>query len=95
MSGGHFNYDQYKINNIADEIEHLIFTNDSNEENDWGGVKGNHYSKETIDEFKKGLKVLKEASVYAQRIDWLVSCDDSQESFHKRLKIELDKLENE
>jgi len=46
-------------------------------------------------EFKKGLKILKEACVYAQRIDWLVSCDDSQESFHKRLKIELDKLENE
>ena len=50
------------------------------------------YSKETIKEFKKGLAILKKAYVYAQRIDWLLSADDGEESFHERLKEELDNL---
>ena len=52
------------------------------------------YSKETIKEFKKGLAILRKAYVYAQRIDWLLSGDDGEESFHKRLKEELDNLKN-
>ena len=40
------------------------------------------------------LAILKKAYVYAQRIDWLLSDDDGEESFHKRLKEELDNLKN-
>jgi hypothetical protein len=50
------------------------------------------YPDDVIEEFKKGLDILRKAQVYAQRIDWLVSCDDSEESFHRRLKEDLDKL---
>ena len=53
-----------------------------------------NYSKETIEEFKKGLSLLRKAYVYAQRIDWLLSDDDGEESFHKRLKEELGNLKN-
>lgn len=35
---------------------------------------------------------MKQAEVYAQRIDWLLSGDDGEESFHERLKEDLDKL---
>jgi hypothetical protein len=80
MSGGHFNYDQYKIQQIADEVEQLIINEVC------------PYSAETIEEFKKGLLALKQAHIYTQRIDWLVSGDDGEESFHKRLKKELDEL---
>ena len=52
------------------------------------------YSKETIKEFKKGLAILKKAYVYAQRIDWLLSADDGEESFHRKLKEDLDNLKN-
>ena len=52
------------------------------------------YSKETIKEFKKGLAILRKAYIYAQRIDWLLSGDDGEESFHERLKEELDNLKN-
>ena len=52
------------------------------------------YSKETIKEFKKGLAILRKAYVYAQRIDWLLSGDDGEESFHERLKEELDNLKS-
>ena len=52
------------------------------------------YNKETIKELKKGLAILRKAYIYAQRIDWLLSGDDGEESFHKRLKEELDNLKN-
>jgi hypothetical protein len=54
----------------------------------------NHYAypDDVIAEFKKGLDMLRKAQVYAQRIDWLVSGDDGEESFHERLKEDLDKL---
>lgn len=53
------------------------------------------YSDETIGEFKKGLDYIRKAAVYAQRIDWLLSGDDGEESFHERLKEELDELEKD
>ena len=92
MSGGHFQYKQWEIGNIADEVEQLILTNDSEEKDEWGDRKGYHFSPETIEEFKKGLVLLRQAYVYAQRIDWLVSADDGEDSFHNRLKFELEKL---
>ena len=51
------------------------------------------YSEETLQEFRRGIAILKRASIYAQRIDWLLSGDDGEESFHKRLKEELEKLD--
>jgi len=92
MSGGHFEYKQWEISNISDEVEQLILTNDSEEKDEWGYRKGYHYTPETIEEFKKGLVLLRQAYVYAQRIDWLVSGDDGEDSFHRRLKFELKKL---
>ena len=49
---------------------------------------------EVLEEFKKGLKILKMAAIYAQRIDWLLSGDDGEDSFKRRLKEELDELES-
>ena len=93
MSGGHFNYKQYEIDHIADEVEQLILDNYSEELNQWGDKKGSFYSEETIMEFKDALCTLRQAKIYAQRIDWLVSGDDGEDSFHRRLKEELDKLQ--
>ena len=84
MSGGHFNYNQYQIGYIADDIDQLIRDNDSQE-------PGRAFSDETIAEFQLGVAVLRQALIYAQRIDWLVSGDDGEESFHARLKEDLEK----
>ena len=51
------------------------------------------YSEETIKELRKGVDILKKAQVYANRIDWLMSGDDGEENFHKRLKEKLKELE--
>jgi hypothetical protein len=93
MSGGHFDYAQYKINMIADQVEQLIKNNDSTEKNQYGERLYGNYSKATLDEFKKGLLLLRQAEIYAQRIDWLVSGDDSEAKFHERLKEDLIALE--
>ena len=115
MSGGHFDYYQWQIEDIANSIEDYIYGHSINKEDinyyiedHWLDdeekeyIKKNehtipnryNYSKETIKEFKKGLAILRKAYIYAQRIDWLLSGDDGEESFHKRLKEELDNLKN-
>ena len=112
MSGGHFDYNQYRIDDIADSIEDYIYGHPLEEEDVEYYIKDNwleneekeyiiknkhtipnyyEYNEETIEEFKKGLDILRKASIYAQRIDWLLSGDDGEESFHKRLKKDLEK----
>lgn len=92
MSGGHFGYKQYEIGYIADEVEQLIIENNTEELDEWGYRKGCHFSEETMVEFRKGLELLRQADIYAQRIDWLVSGDDGEDSFHSRLKKDLERL---
>ena len=171
MSGGHFNYAQYQIEDIANEIENIVKTETSprplivkeknlmawawhgncgsrhpvlttsiekehhrykvredvrevtditgNEKRrcfiatDYNGIRYevleresehyydengcemfyNDYTPQTLEEFRKAIHTLRQAAVYVQRIDWFLSGDDGEESFHKRLKEELSKLE--
>ena len=92
MSGGHFNYKQYELGHMADEIEQLILDNDSEEVNEYGDTKGHGYSPETIEAFKYARIALLHAQIYVQRIDWLVSGDDGEDSFHRRLETDFDAL---
>lgn len=85
MSGGFFDYDQYKISIIADDVEGIIMRNTEHEPSE-------QYSTETIAEFKKAVNVLRIAAIYAQRIDWLVSGDDAEDTFHIRLRHDLSKI---
>ncbi len=82
MSGGHFGYKQWAISDITDELENVIASNTD-------------YSPEVIQEFKKGLDYLNKAQVYTQRIDWLLSGDDGEESFLNRLSEELLELDSD
>lgn len=79
MSGGRFDYLQYRFKEIIDQIEDEVF-------NDTG------YSKETEAEFMKAVELLKLTQVYVHRIDLLLSGDDGEENFHERLKRDLAEL---
>ena len=107
MSGGHFDYNQYKIGYMADSIEKLIERNgrektkEELKDENWRDPEWYKkypedlchykYPDEVIEEFKKGVELLRQAEVYAHRIDWLISGDDGNESFLKRLKEDLNK----
>lgn len=86
MSGGHFNYSQYKLLEIAEEIGYLIER--SEDPSDFYG----DLSSDTIHEFRNAIFALEEAYAYVQRIDWLVCADDSEETFHQRLQEDLRKV---
>ena len=89
MSGGHFNYKQYELNYIVDEIEEVIRNNEDVK------IENNYkYEPETILMMKVAIDLLNKASIYTQRIDYLLSDDDSEETFMKRLKEDLDKLKS-
>lgn len=108
MSGGKFNYDQYKIGYIADDIEKLIERNGKEKtkeelkEEGWRDpswyknypedLYHYKYPDEVIDQFKIAISLLRKSEIYAHRIDWLLSSDDSEETFLKRLKNDLSKL---
>ena len=81
MSGGHFNYTQSVLEDMAEEIERLIETN--------GETEWRSFSPKTLAEFKRAVTLLRQAYIYAQRIDWLVSADDGEDTFHERLKEDL------
>jgi len=81
MSGGFFEYKQYEFQHIADEIEQIVLDNDTDE---YYG-----YSEATLRGFKKAVAILREAQIYLQRIDWLVSGDDGEDTFHERLRKDL------
>jgi hypothetical protein len=92
MSGGFFKYEQHTLLDMADDIGSEILFNDITEKNEWGNNIGNRFSRETINEFEKAVTALKTAYVYAQRIDWLLSGDDGEDSFHIRLQAQLKEL---
>jgi len=109
MSGGHFDYDQYKIGYIADKIEQLIENNgkpktkEELREQSWideewlernPEARNHHkYPRVVIKRFKEAVNILRQAEIYAHRIDWLLSGDDGEENFLKRLENELDFFE--
>ena len=74
------------------DIEDEIYYNDSEEVNEYNEKRGNGFSEDTMQEFKLAVWYLKQALVYTQRIDWLLSGDDGEETFHERLKKDLEKL---
>lgn len=109
MSGGHFDYNQYKLIEIADQIEREIeksgrhksqeeVREESWHDSEWfekypDALYHEKYPDEVITKFKQGVQLLKLAHIYVQRIDWLLSGDDDDKSFLERLEYELNKLE--
>ena len=104
MSGGTFDYIQYRFTDIVESIKDEI-ENSGREKTieemkheyrdpDWY----NRYPEDkfhpeympiTLEEFKNAIDAIKLAQIYIQRVDYLLAGDDGEESFHKRLDKEL------
>jgi len=108
MSGGHWDYLQYRFGNVVEDIKKEIErsgkskTEDELREESWRNEEyykkypeylyHHKYSDEVIEEFKKGAEIIEKAQIYMQRIDWLLSGDDGEDSFLRRLDEELKTL---
>lgn len=105
MSGGHFDYLQRGILNLAEDIEEeldrqntplpeqdLIFREDYYKEYPEDAFYP-VYPEEIQQRFRDAIKALKRAYIYVQRIDWYLSGDDGEKDFLERLEEELKELE--
>lgn len=105
MSGGHWDYLQYRLTDVVEDIDRLIEKNgqpktkeelkdESWHDDQWyekyPEEKFHHkYSDEVITNFKSAAVLIASAQVYMQRMDWLLSGDDGPESFLRRLDEDL------
>ena len=105
MSGGAFDYQQYHIEEIADDIERTIIEagrvipDEIWVKNHWYGSSFDDsnrtyptYERKTIDIMKRAVYILRMAYIYAKRVDWMLSGDDGEESLAIRLEEELQDL---
>ena len=95
MSGGAYNYNQYKIQEIVDYIQERLDKQGKEIPKKSSHFDDDNYEIYPMDiqeSFKKGIALLKEAQIYAHRIDWYFSSDDGEDSFRKRLKEDLEQL---
>jgi len=82
MSGGYFDYKQYAMIEIAETIGSDIATVD-------------RLSKTTLEIMKDAYRQIRIAHIYAQRVDWMLSGDDSEDIMHKRLEEDISAIEEE
>ena len=103
MSGGHFDYKQYHISEIADSIEHEleIQGKEKPKESYYGSTYYDDYPDERYyytypenvqEKMREAVRHLRIAAIYAKRVDWLLCGDDGEESFLRRLDEELNNL---
>jgi hypothetical protein len=98
MSGGTFNYKQYAIKEIIEELERVLEEEGKPNPNYgryvWEAELLRNDSENVQMIIREGIHALKRAHIFAQRIDWYLAGDDGEESLFKRLAEELGELEN-
>lgn len=107
MSGGHWDNQQWHIDNIADGIEQEVITSGKPiPKQKWDYYERQEYEEthkqpmnyaypeSTLRRMEEAVYALKRASIYAQRVDYLLSGDDGEESFEERLQNELADLDS-
>jgi hypothetical protein len=81
MSGGHFNYDEYRLIEMAESID-ILLEQSPHKMNEYGDRLYYGYNQNTLEEFRKTATMLREAYKRLKRIDYLVSGDDSEYDFN-------------
>ena len=107
MSGGFFDYKQWHIDNIADQIEQeVIMSGKPIPKSRWDYFEREEYNEthkqpmnyafpeKVLRRMEEAIYALRRAAIYAQRTDYLISGDDGEECFMERLKKELAELDS-
>lgn len=82
MSGDYMTDEYYWNLFTAEKLEQIVNDAETNRE----------YPKDIIVRLKDGLDIVKAAGIFIRRIDYLISGDDSEEEFKKRLSEEIQEL---
>lgn len=91
MSGGYFDYQQYRLSEMADTIDTVIKNNHKKDEYNCSY----DFSEETLEKFKEAALTARIAGAMLQRVDWLLMGDDGEKEFRRRWEIELKKVKDE
>ena len=111
MSGGRWDYIEYRFTDVVEDMKRLINRNgklktlEEMKEEAWRIVEWyekypedryhHKYPDKVIEKFKEGIEIIEKAQIYIQRFDYLLSGDDGEDSFLERLEEELSKLKEE
>ena len=80
MSGGYWDYFQYKISTVLEDL------------NDGDIRSASKYC--DYADLERDINILKNhlelAKIYMHRLDWLISADDGVQDYHTRLKEDLE-----
>ena len=91
MSGGTFDYSQYRIIDIIETIQLRIDRQGEIIDYKYGD-EYTTFQPEVLKRLQDAIECLKKAYVYAQRVDWFLAGDDGNETFIWRLDKELNEL---
>jgi len=106
MSGGFFDYRQFQIRNIWEELQTLLDRQGREKKQNELYLGEKFYEEFPEEKFfptfpegvqeimKDAIKYLKIAEIYTQRIDWYLSGDDGEEALYNRLEEDLEKINN-
>ena len=89
MSGGHFEYNQYRIDDIADKLRITIAKCRQKKE------YYECYSNEFIDIMVDAYNKSRELAVIIGRIDWVLSGDDGEDDYQKSLEEDMIRIERD
>ena len=77
MSGGHFDYAQYSLDTIIEDVSESIGEHD-------------YIEKEIDNDLRKVVHYLSLVRIILHRADWYLSGDDGYETYKERLKTDLE-----
>jgi len=86
MSGGHFEYDEFRMHHIAEQIDFEIQNNDLPDPQ-YGQTNG--YSKEVLYYMQYTRDTLEHSYKLTKNLDYLLSGDIGEDGYLERVKNEL------
>ena len=95
MSGGFFDYQQHRLEDMANEIDKLIARNGAPIEHvddfepRWSPTHHDSFPPDILARFRETARELRRVGDMLQRVDWLMSGDDSEDTFRQRWSKEV------
>lgn len=87
MSGGYFDYDQYRLIDIINKLDER----EARIKDDGKDTDVLTFDEVTEDLIQDAKVIAQLAQIFLQRVDWLLSWDDGPETFKERIKEDLSK----